>query len=146
MIDVPPYPILVRDEVRHVGDAIAFVVADTIEHAKDAAEAIALEWEPLPHVIGADAALRSDAPLVWPAMRTATSRSRPTLGDAQATAAAFAQAAHTVTLTVVNQRLVTNYLDTRGVIAEYDAAPIGSRSRSAARAATSCATCCAARC
>ena len=120
MIDVPPYPILARDVVRHVGDAIAFVVADTIEHAKDAAEAIALEWEPLPHVIGAAAALRGDAPLVWPAMRTNLAF-QTTLGDAQATAAAFAQAAHTVTLTVVNQRLVTNYLDTRGVIAEYDA-------------------------
>ncbi len=120
VIDVPSYPILVQDVVRHVGDAIAFVVADTIEHAKDAAEAIALEWEPLPHVIGAAAALRGDAPLVWPAMRTNLAF-QTTLGDAQATAAAFAQAAHTVTLTVVNQRLVTNYLDTRGVIAEYDA-------------------------
>ena len=48
--DVPPYPILARDEVRHVGDAIAFVVADTLERAKDAAEAIAIAWEPLPHV------------------------------------------------------------------------------------------------
>ena len=40
--DVPPYPILARDEVRHVGDAVAFVVADTLERAKDAAEAIAI--------------------------------------------------------------------------------------------------------
>ena len=120
-IEVPPYPILARDEVRHVGDAIAFVVADTIDHAKDAAEAIVLEWEPLPHVIGADRALQSDAPLVWPAMRSNLAF-ETTLGDARATAAAFAQAARTVTLAVVNQRLVTNYLDTRGVIAEYDAA------------------------
>ena len=70
MIDVPPYPILVQDEVRHVGDAIAFVVADTIEHAKDAAEAIALEWEPLPHVIGAAAALRERCAAGVAAMRT----------------------------------------------------------------------------
>jgi carbon-monoxide dehydrogenase large subunit len=120
-IEVPPYPILVRDEVRHVGDAIAFVVADTVDHAKDAAEAIVVEWEPLPHVIGADAALQSDAPLVWPAVRNNLAF-ETTLGDARATAAAFVQAAHTVTLAVVNQRLVTNYLDTRGVIAEYDVA------------------------
>jgi carbon-monoxide dehydrogenase large subunit len=119
-IEVPPYPILARDEVRHVGDAIAFVVADTIDRAKDAAEAIALEWEPLPHVIGAGAALQGDAPRVWPAMR-GNLAFETTLGDASATAAAFAQAARTVTLTVVNQRLVANYLDTRGVIAEYDA-------------------------
>src|SRR5712691_2425802 len=65
-IAVPPYPILARDEVRHVGDAIAFVVADTLERARDAAEAIALAWEPLPHVIGADAALKPGAPSVWP--------------------------------------------------------------------------------
>ena len=68
-IEVPPYPILVQDEVRHVGDAIAFVVADTVDHAKDAAEAIVLDWEPLPHVIGAAAALESGAPLVWPTPR-----------------------------------------------------------------------------
>jgi len=120
-IEVPPYAILARDEVRHVGDAIAFVVADTIDHAKDAAEAIALDWEPLPHVIGAHAALQSDAPLVWPTMPSNLAF-ETTLGDAGATAAAFAQAARTVTLAVVNQRLVTNYLDTRGVVAEYDAA------------------------
>ena len=56
-IVVPPYPILARDEVRHVGDAVAFVVADTLDQARDAAEAIEIEWEPLPHVIGAAAAL-----------------------------------------------------------------------------------------
>ena len=68
-INVPPYPILVQDEVRHVGDAIAFVVADTVEQANDAAEAIAIDWEPLPHVIGAVAALESGAPQVWPDKR-----------------------------------------------------------------------------
>jgi carbon-monoxide dehydrogenase large subunit len=119
IIDVPPYPVLARDEVRHVGDAIAFVVADTLDHAKDAAEAIAVEWEPLPHVIGADRALRNGAPLVWPPMRSNLAFETG-IGDARTTAAAFARAAHTVTLCVINQRLVTNYLDTRGVIAEYD--------------------------
>ena len=118
-IKVPVYPILAKDVVRHVGDAIAFVVADSLAAAKDAAEAIAVDWQPLPHVIGAMAALAAGAPLVW--------RDRPgnvafetELGDARATQQAFAQAAKTISLTVVNQRLVTNYLDTRGVIAEYD--------------------------
>ena len=45
-IPVPPYPILARDEVRHVGDSIAFVVADTLAQAKDAAEAITVDWQP----------------------------------------------------------------------------------------------------
>jgi carbon-monoxide dehydrogenase large subunit len=120
-IAVPPYPILARDEVRHVGDAVAFVVADTIDRAKDAAEAIALDWEPLPHVIGAVAALAPGAPLVWPQLH-GNLAFETALGDAGATAAAFARAARTVSLTVVNQRLVANYLDTRGVIAQYDAA------------------------
>src|SRR5471032_748048 len=48
---VPFYPILAKDVVRHVGDAIAFVVADTLDKAKDAAEAITVDWQPLPHVI-----------------------------------------------------------------------------------------------
>src|SRR5271154_1897180 len=65
-VDVPPYPVLARDVVRHVGDAVAFIVADTIEQAKDAVEAITIDWETLPHVAGAPAALAPGAPLVWP--------------------------------------------------------------------------------
>ncbi len=64
--DVPENPILVRDIVRHVGDAIAFVVADTVDQAKDAAEAIVVEWTPLPHIVDAVAALEPGAPPVWP--------------------------------------------------------------------------------
>src|SRR5262249_47650554 len=52
-VTVPPYPILAREEVRHIGDAVAFVVAQTLDEARDAAEAIAIEWEALPHVVGA---------------------------------------------------------------------------------------------
>jgi len=118
-IKAPTYPILARDEVRHVGDAIAFVVADTVAAAKDAAEAITVDWQPLPHVIGAVAALASRAPQLWPD-RPGNLAFEVEAGDAGKTKAAFAQAARTVELTIVNQRLVTNYLDTRGVIAEYD--------------------------
>ena len=84
-IDVPPYPVLARDEVRHVGDAVAFVVADTLEQARDAAEAIEIEWEPLPHVIGAVSRAGAGAPQVWPD-RPAISPSRSTLGDQATTA------------------------------------------------------------
>jgi carbon-monoxide dehydrogenase large subunit len=119
-IPVPPYPILARDEVRHVGDAVAFAVADTLDRAKDAVEAIDVEWEPLPHVIGAAAALEQGAPLVWPERR-GNLAFETTLGDADATALAFAKAARAVSLSLVNQRLVANFIDTRGVIAEYDA-------------------------
>src|SRR5450631_1110696 len=118
-IKIPVYPILAKDVVRHVGDAVAFVVADSLAAAKDAAEAIAVDWQPLPHVIGAMAALAAGAPQVWPD-RPGNLAFETELGDAGATKAAFAQAARTVALTIVNQRLVTNYMDTRGVIAEYD--------------------------
>ncbi len=118
-IPIPVYPILAKDIVRHVGDAIAFVVADSLAAAKDAAEAIAVDWQPLPHMIGAVAALAAGAPLVWPD-RPGNLAFETELGDARATKQAFAQAAKTVSLTIVNQRLVTNYMDTRGVIAEYD--------------------------
>jgi carbon-monoxide dehydrogenase large subunit len=120
-IDVPPYPILAQTEVHHVGDAVAFVVGDTPDRARDAAEAIAIDWDQRPPVIGAVAALQPGAPLVWPA-RGSNLVFETTLGDARATEQVFAGAAHTVTLDVVNQRLVANYLDTRGVLAEYDGA------------------------
>jgi carbon-monoxide dehydrogenase large subunit len=118
-IPVPLYPVLAGEQVRHVGDAVAFVVADTLDAARDAAEAIGVDWEPRSHVVGALAALQAGAPQVWPD-RPGNLAFEVEAGDAAATRDAFAQAARTVDLTVVNQRLVTNYLDTRGVIAEYD--------------------------
>jgi carbon-monoxide dehydrogenase large subunit len=120
-VEAPPYPVLARDEVMHVGDAIAFVVADTIEQARDAAEAIAVAYEALPHVVDAVAALEPGAPQIWPD-KPGNVAFAMTLGDEAKTAAAFKSAAKSVELKVVNQRLVTNYMDTRGVVAEYDAA------------------------
>ena len=118
-IFVPPYPVLAHGEVRHVGDAVAFIVAETLDQARDAAEAIAIDWEPLPHVVDAVAALAKGAPPVWPG-RPDNLAFETALGDRAATDRAFANAAHTVSLSVVNQRLVTNYLDTRAVIGTYD--------------------------
>jgi len=118
-IEIPDYPILAKDVVRHVGDAVAFVVADSLDAAKDAAEAVEIEWQQLPHVIGAVAALKPGAPKVW-ADRADNLSFETEVGDARATKEVFASAAHIVELTIVNQRLVTNYLDTRGVVAEYD--------------------------
>jgi carbon-monoxide dehydrogenase large subunit len=118
-IQIPFYPILAKDIVRHVGDAVAFVVANSLSAAKDAIEAISVDWQPLPHTIGAMTALARGAPVVWPD-RPGNLAFETELGDARATEAAFAQAAKMVSLTIVNQRLVTNYMDTRGVIAEYD--------------------------
>src|SRR5258708_3341551 len=62
---VCPQPLLAQDHVRYVGDPVAFVVAETLDRAKDAAELIAVDYEPLPAVISANAALMPSAPAVW---------------------------------------------------------------------------------
>jgi carbon-monoxide dehydrogenase large subunit len=120
-VAVPPYPMLADGVVRHVGDLVAFVVADTIEQAKDAVEAIQVEWEPLRPVVDPKDAAEKGAPRVW-ADHADNISFEVALGDQAATDAAFAQAAHIVSLDLVNPRATANYLDTRGVVAEYDAA------------------------
>ncbi|WP_245431031.1 xanthine dehydrogenase family protein molybdopterin-binding subunit [Rhodoplanes roseus] len=120
-VEVPDCPVLARDIVRHVGDAIAFVVADTVEQARDAAEAIAIDWEALPHVVDPVAAIGAGAPAVWPSASGNVAYTQ-TLGDEAATEKALASAAHVVELRLVNQRLVANYMDTRAVTAAFDPA------------------------
>src|ERR1700751_3033723 len=83
-IKIPVYPILAEEVVRHVGDAVAFVVADSIDAAKDAAEAVEMDWQQLPHVIGAVAALKPGAPKVWPD-RADNLSFETEVGDASAT-------------------------------------------------------------
>src|SRR5260370_39739283 len=65
-VSAPPYPILASDEVRHVGDAVAFVVADTVAQAKDAADAIFVELQPLPHGVSAVEAPKPASPALVP--------------------------------------------------------------------------------
>src|SRR5580692_5878428 len=62
---VCPQPLLAGDRVRYVGDPVAFIVAETLDQAKDAAELIDISYEPLPAAISAEAALAADAPVVW---------------------------------------------------------------------------------
>ena len=87
----PPYPILPKDEVRHVGDAVAFIVADTIDHARDAIEAIEVNWTPLPAVVGVLHAVKQGAPQVW-AQHSGNVLFDVSIGDKKATEAAFAKA------------------------------------------------------
>ncbi|ODT12644.1 MAG: carbon monoxide dehydrogenase [Kaistia sp. SCN 65-12] len=117
----PRRPLLAADVVRHVGDPVAFVVADTIEAAQAAAELIDIDYDPLPTVTDARAALAADAPLVYPEFGTNVAYTHHR-GSRSATDAAFAKAARVVRIDVVNQRLVANYMETRGVVAEYDGA------------------------
>ena len=116
----PPYPILARDVVRHIGDAVAFVVAETVEQARDALEAIQVDWTPLPSVIGLVNAVKKGAPQVWPD-HAGNVLFDTSIGDRKATEAAFAKAHAVADITIVNPRIVTNYMETRAVVCEYDA-------------------------
>jgi aerobic carbon-monoxide dehydrogenase large subunit len=116
----PPYPILAQGEARHVGDAIAFVVAETVDLARDAIEAIAVEWTSLPAVIGLANAVKKGAPQVWPDQPGNVLFDVP-IGDREATEAAFAKAHAVAEISVINPRVVTNFMETRAAVGEYDA-------------------------
>jgi carbon-monoxide dehydrogenase large subunit len=116
----PAYPILADGEVRHVGDAIAFVVAETIDQARDALEAIEVNWSPLPAVVGLANAVKKGAPQVWPAHPGNVLFDVP-IGDKAATEAVFAKAHAVAEVSIVNPRVVTNFMETRAAVAEYDA-------------------------
>src|SRR4051812_25115401 len=116
----PPYPILADGEVRHVGDAVAFVVADSVERARDAVEAIEVDWTPLAAAIGLTNAVKQGAPQVWPD-HPGNVLFDVSIGDKNAAAAAFAKAQAVAEISIVNPRIVTNFMETRAVICEYDA-------------------------
>src|SRR6202162_1452124 len=99
----PPYPILANGEVRHVGDAVAFAVAETIDQARDAIEAIEVKWTPLPAVVGVANAVKSGAPQVWPAHAGNILFDVP-IGDKNAVDAVFAKAHAVAEISIVNTR------------------------------------------
>ena len=117
----PPRHALAVGAVRYVGEAVAAVVATSLREARDAAEAIDVRYEPLPMVADAAKALAPHAPPVWPeAPDNIACEMRH--GDAKATAAAFARAAHVVTLELENQRVAPCPIEPRAVLATVDAA------------------------
>ncbi len=119
-IVAPPWEILCTNTVRHVGEGVAFIVADSVSHAKDAAEAIEIEWKTLPVVTDAVSAAKPGAPLIWPD-RPGNKAGSYFYGDEAKTKATFAKADKVVELTIINNRLVTNYMETRAAIGEYNA-------------------------
>jgi carbon-monoxide dehydrogenase large subunit len=117
----PRYPALVSDRVRWVGDYVAFVVAETYLQAVDAAELIEVDYEALPAVISIAEAAAPDAPLVWddcPGNVCFVHRD----GDAAATDAAFAGAAHVVRGHFVVNRVTAVTMEPRGSIGDYNTA------------------------
>ena len=116
-----PQPLLAEGKVRYVGEPVALIIAESRDQALDAAEQVAVDYVPLPAVTTGAAARAPSAPLLslevpgnlcfeWHA------------GDHDAVARAFARAAHVVSLSVDNHRVVTNPMEPRGVIGDYDPA------------------------
>jgi len=114
-----PRPALPTDKVRYVGDPVACVVAKTIAQAKDAAEAVVLDIEPLPAVMSAREAAKPGAPVLYDEVPDNVCLDYH-YGDGDKVAAAFAGAAHVLKLPLVNQRLVVNAIEPRSAIGEYD--------------------------
>lgn len=115
-----PRPVLARGQVRHVGDPVALVVAETLAQARDAAELISVDYEELPAVVDTVGATQPGAPQVWPHIKDNICFDWE-LGDRAAVEAAFAKAAKVVKLEVVNNRVVVNSMEPRGAVADYDA-------------------------
>jgi carbon-monoxide dehydrogenase large subunit len=119
-IAMPPHAAIALDRVRHVGDTVAMIVADTIAEARDAAERIAVEYEPLPAVVDTARAPDPGQPAVWD--------EHPgnlcfdwEVGDEAAVRRAATAAHHRIALTLVNNRVIANSMEPRGAIGEYDA-------------------------
>src|SRR5471030_77206 len=108
-------------KVRHVGDIVALIAADTMGHARDAAEALAVDYEELPAVVTAAQALAPGAALVHDDV-PGNLMCHWTRGEAAATDAAFAKAAHVTILSIRSPRQITHYMETRAAWSAYDAA------------------------
>ena len=118
---VPPRPALADGRVRHVGDPVAFVVADSAEAARVAAELIEVDYEPLPAVVDGGAALADGAPVLWD-QAPGNLAFHLQKGDHAAVARAMQDAAHVVAVEVMNNRVVVVPIEPRAGIARYDAA------------------------
>ena len=117
---VPPHMALASDRVRYVGEPVAFVVADSLAAATQAAELVDVDYEELPMVVDGAAALKAGAPQLWddaPDNLAFTFRK----GDSKRTAHLMSQAAHVVELPLVNNRVSALPLEPRAAIGEVDA-------------------------
>ncbi len=112
-------PVLCEDIVRHVGDAIAFVVADTPAIARDAAELIDIDFEILPAVVDTELALRDDSPAVYEDGDRNLAFTH-VMGDVAQTQQIMDDAEHITEISLINNRLVSNYMETRACLAYWD--------------------------
>jgi carbon-monoxide dehydrogenase large subunit len=112
----------VADKVRFVGDRVAFIVAETLSEARDAAEMVEVDYEPLPAVVNLEDAAKEGAPKVWEDCPQGNVGFRLMFGNKEATDAAFAKAKHVVELRLENNRLSPVAMEPRAAIGDYNAA------------------------
>ena len=117
----PKHPVLAEGKVRHVGDPVAVVVADTLEQARDAAEAVVVDITELPPVLGMKAAIQPDSPKVHEELTSNLCYDWGFVEDNKASVEeAFKAAAHVTTLELVNNRLVANPMEPRVAVGDYE--------------------------
>jgi len=116
-----PRPLLAGARVRHVGEPVVFVVAESVNQARDAAETVEIDYDERPAVTDTRHAGDDGQPQIWDAIPNNTCFDWDS-GDADAVAAAFAQAALVSRLELVNNRVVSNAMEPRAVLADYDPA------------------------
>ncbi|MFM1817037.1 MAG: carbon monoxide dehydrogenase large chain [Pseudomonadota bacterium] len=117
----PVHPALVSDRVRWVGDHVAFVVAETLEQAMDAAELVEIEYDPLPAAVGTGDVTQPGAPLVWDDCPDNICYVQQ-YGDKEATDRAFAEADHVVSQRFVINRVTAATMEPRACLGHYDRA------------------------
>jgi len=117
----PPHPALAVERVRHVGDQVAVVVAETRDQAREAAALLEIDYEELPAAGTIGKAIAPGAPLVWEQAKGNTCFDWH-IGDPAAVKAAFAKAHQVVKLDLVNNRIIPNAIEPRAAIGEYDRA------------------------
>jgi len=116
----PAHPVIAHDEVRHVGDQVAVVVAETREQARAAAELLRVDYQELPAVLDMAAALKGG-----PAVHADVANNLCydwEIGDKAQIDAAFAKAAHVASIDIVNNRLIPNAMEPRAAMGDFDPA------------------------
>jgi carbon-monoxide dehydrogenase large subunit len=119
-MNMAPHPALAAGKVNHVGDAVVVVVAETLAQARDAAEAVKVDYTVLPAVVDPAKAQDASAPQIHEGAPRNTIYQWE-IGDAAVAEAAFKSAKHVVRVDLINNRLVPNAIEPRSALAEYDA-------------------------
>jgi carbon-monoxide dehydrogenase large subunit len=114
-----PHPVLASGAVRHVGDPVAFIAAQTAQAGRDAAEMINVEYDMLPSITSLAHVLDDDAQQVWDEVPHNQAFDWAT-GDKEKVDALFAEAAHITSLSLINNRIIVNSMEPRAALAQYD--------------------------